>query len=93
MDTTFNTELEDDSAIHVAEELVRFYRLCISESENKLTELEKLPPLQSWLRAEIASNSAQQSRETDSSSDSDETPNDQMEIEDEWTTVKTRRKR
>lgn len=95
MDTTFNTELEDDSAIQVAEELVRFYRLCVSNSENSLTELEKLPPLQSWLRAEISRNSLSQrsSRQNDSSSESDEATNDQMEVEDEWTTVKTRRKR
>lgn len=95
MDAALNTELEDGSAILVAEELVRLHRLCVSNSENSLTEIEKLPPLQSWLSTLTSTNSTSQSasQQNESSSDSEETSNDQMEVEEEWTTVKTRRKK
>ena len=50
MDEHFNTELHDDSAMQVAEELLRFHRYCTENNETSaVAELEKLPPLQSWL--------------------------------------------
>lgn len=95
MDEHFNTELQDNSAMQVAEELLRFYRYCIENNENlAMTELEKLPPLQSWIITNESIKKIQNSCtvENDSSENEEET-SVCMKVANEWTEVKTRRKR
>lgn len=95
MDEHFNTELEDNSAIQVAEELLKFYRYSIENNANVLaTELEKVPPLQSWLVTSEPVRKVENTSvmENDSSEDEVETPSE-MEVIDEWTEVRSRRKR
>ncbi|CAK9799854.1 Pre-rRNA-processing protein TSR2 homolog [Anthophora plagiata] len=95
MDEHFNTELQDDSATQVAEELLKFYRYSVENNASVLAaELEKVPPLQSWL---VTSEPVRKVRNTDvmendSSEDDEETPSE-MEVIDEWTEVRSRRKR
>ncbi|KAG6799134.1 hypothetical protein HZU73_05529 [Apis mellifera caucasica] len=95
MDEHFNTELQDNSAMQVAEELLRFYHYCIENNENlAVTELEKLPPLQSWIITNEPIKKIQNSCtiENDSSENEEET-SVCMKVADEWTEVKARRKR
>ncbi|CAK9805883.1 hypothetical protein ANTQUA_LOCUS4600 [Anthophora quadrimaculata] len=95
MDEHFNTELEDNSAIQVAEELLKFYRYSIENNASVLAaELEKVPPLQSWLVTSEPVRKVQNTSvmENDSSEDEEETPSE-MEVIDEWTEVRSRRKR
>lgn len=93
MDDQFNTELQDDSSIQVAEELLRFYRYCIEGDELKAkTELEKLPPLQSWLNLEQPVRPTRPVKHESSSSDDDDMDIDKNEQEgDGWTVVTNRR--
>lgn len=95
MDEHFNTELEDDSAIQVAEELLRFYRYCIQSNESvAVVEFEKLPPLQSWFIANEPMRRTQQpSVVEDNSSEEEEETSRNIEAVDEWTEVRSRRKR
>jgi len=98
MDTQFSTELEDNSAIQVANELLRFHRYCMEGNEAAaVEELAKLPPLQSWImtRESIRDrNDHKASTNNDSSSDSDGEDVKQMDaVDDEWVEVKTRRKK
>lgn len=98
MDEQFNTELQDESALQVAEELLRFYKYCIENNESlAMAELEKLPPVQPWLLSTVPLRRANQSsvqNEDDSSSENEENVTEPMEVADsEWTEVRTRRKR
>lgn len=93
MDEQFNTILEDNSTIQVAEELLRFYRYCMEGNESiAKTELEKLPPLQPWLTCErpIQSTRPLPSKE-DSSSDEDMDVDKNAQENDGWTVVTSRR--
>lgn len=95
MDEHFNTELHDDSAMQVAEELLRFHRYCTENNEGlAMAELEKLPPLQSWLvtNEPVRRTQSHPIVEEDSSEGEEESAKD-MEVADEWTEVKSRRKR
>ncbi|XP_054005731.1 uncharacterized protein LOC128890853 [Hylaeus anthracinus] len=95
LDEHFNTELEDDSAVQVAEELLRFYRYCCENNESiAVAEFEKLPPLQSWLTANEPQRRIQNLSivENDTSSGEEETSQD-TEVVSQWTEVKSRRKR
>lgn len=97
MDAEFSTELEDDSAVQVAQELLRFFQYCKQGDEiTAKAELDKLPPLQSWL-LQAGSNQAARSSSSrvntaESTSESEEEQGDKMEVDDGWTAVKTRRK-
>ncbi|XP_076245749.1 uncharacterized protein LOC143186156 isoform X1 [Calliopsis andreniformis] len=93
MDEHFNTELQDDSAVQVAEELLRFYRYCIGNNENlAMAEFEKLPPLQSWFSTtEPVRRTHNPVVENDSSEEEETSKN--VEVADEWTEVRSRRKR
>lgn len=95
MDEYFNTELQDDSAVQVAEELLRFYRYCIENNESTaVAEIEKLQPLQSWLTMDSPSTKTQNfSIVKDISSDEEEQTSHCTEGINEWTEVKSRRKR
>ncbi|XP_076751187.1 uncharacterized protein LOC143423613 [Xylocopa sonorina] len=95
MDEHFNTELQDGSAIQVAEELLRFHRYCMENNENlAATELAKLPPLQSWLVTAEPVRKVQDSCAMESeSSESEEETAISAEVTDEWTEVRSRRKR
>ena len=95
MDEHFDTELHDDSAMQVAEELLRFHRYCTENNEGlAVAELEKLPPLQSWLvtNEPVRRTQIRSIVEEDSSEGEEESAKD-MEVADEWTEVKSRRKR
>ncbi|CAL7946434.1 unnamed protein product [Xylocopa violacea] len=95
MDEYFNTELQDNSAIQVAEELLRFHRYCMENNENlAVTELAKLPPLQLWLVTIEPVKKVQNThpKESDSSGSEEETAAGE-EVTDEWTEVRSRRKR
>lgn len=94
MDEHFNTELQDDSAMQVAEELLKFYRYCTENTENLvMIELAKLPPLQPWL---VTNEPARRNQNfyaiENDSSEGEETSND-MQVVDEWTEVRSRRRR
>ncbi|OAD61515.1 Pre-rRNA-processing protein TSR2 like protein [Eufriesea mexicana] len=95
MDEYFNTELQDNSAIQVAEELLRFYHYCTENNENlAMTELAKLPPLQSWLVMNEPIKRSQNSCAIENdSSENEEEASVGTEVADEWTEVRTRRKR
>ena len=98
MEEGFKTVLEDFSSTEVAEELTRFYNYCKNEEEAMaLVEFEKLPPLQPWITTHVPTKSKpsrSSPQENDSSSEDEETSNDQMEVvDDDWTTVRTRRKK
>lgn len=99
MDEHFNTELQDDSAIQVAEELLRFYRYCVENQEAVASEeLSKLPPLQPWLVTNETVRRIQNSRAPDNDTSESEGEEEEaapvsMEVADEWTEVKSRRKR
>lgn len=95
MDEHFNTELQDNSAMQVAEELLRFYHYCIENNENlAMVELEKLPPLQSWIITNEPIKKIQNSCTIENdSSENEEEISVCMKVSDEWTEVKTRRKR
>lgn len=91
----FNTEMEDGSAVEVAEILLKFYRYCTENEESTVkTELEKLPPLQPWL---LLSQPVQQNRSA-VNCDNSRSPNEDMgtdemdtnEDEEGWTTVRRR---
>ncbi|KOC68202.1 hypothetical protein WH47_03360 [Habropoda laboriosa] len=95
MEEHFITELEDDSAIQVAEDLLKFHRYCTENNANVLaTELEKIPPLQPWLLTSEPMHMVQTTchLESGSSEDEKETPSD-MEVIGEWTEVRSRRRR
>lgn len=99
MDEHFNTQLEDNSAIQVAEELLRFYHYCVEKNESvAVAELQKLPPQQSWISSNeprIRSiNNTRAQQDESSSSDEEDATHGSMEVgDDEWTEVKTRQKR
>ncbi|XP_015594747.1 uncharacterized protein LOC107267473 isoform X2 [Cephus cinctus] len=98
MDTEFNTELQDESSIQVAEELLRFYNYCKEGDESTaMTEFEKLPPLQIWITArqtiKQVGNQSMAENNGDSSGSSTEEDEDMEVSEPGWTEVKTRRKR
>lgn len=98
MDEQFNTELQDNSSKEVAEELLRFYQYCMESNESTATaELEKLPPLQSWLVSTLpttSSNNHSLPVDCDSSSDDENMDEDKNVADAEgWIEVKARRKR
>ncbi|XP_066595693.1 pre-rRNA-processing protein TSR2 homolog [Prorops nasuta] len=93
MDQHFNTQLEDDSPVQVATELMRFYKYCCDGNEaTAVEELNKLLPLNTWIttREPISRRSAP--RETSSESEEDEEEGMEV-IKEEWTEVKARRNR
>ncbi|XP_076659113.1 uncharacterized protein LOC143362645 [Halictus rubicundus] len=95
MDEHFNTELQDDSAMQVAGELLRFFHYCCQNNETMaVAELEKLPPLQSWLVNGEPVRRTQNSSviESDSSEDEEEASED-MQVADGWTEVRSRQKK
>jgi len=96
MENQFSTELQDDSTVQVAAELLRFYQYCIESNESTAkAEFDKLPPLQSWLISE------QPSRPTISVSvpiQHEDTSDEDMDVDknengDEWTVVTRRRRK
>ncbi|XP_071561729.1 uncharacterized protein [Temnothorax nylanderi] len=92
MDDAFNTELQDDSSMQVAEELLRFYRYCIAGDESTAkTEFEKLPQLQSWLNLEQPARPTRTVRREPSSSEEDMDVDKNEQGEDGWTVVTNRR--
>lgn len=94
MDQNFNTELQDDSATQVAEELLKFHRYCSEDTENLLTvELAKLPLLQPWFFTIELARRIQACRTIENDSSEDEEISDDMEVVDEWTEVRGRRNR
>lgn len=101
MDENFQTELQDNSAIEVAEQLLRFYRYCVEGNESlALEEREKLPLLQPWILSRDEISRRQNNRapiNNTSSSDSDGENENTMEVtpdaSDDWVEVKTRRKK
>lgn len=95
MDDQFNTELQDDSTVQVAEELLRFYRYCMEGNESTAkTEFEKLPPMQSWLNSERpARPTRSQPVKPDSNSDEDMDIDKNEQEKDGWTVVTNKRNR
>lgn len=100
MDTNFSTELEDNSAIQVANELVRFYKYCIDGNEAIATEeFSKLPPLQPWMDASKSMRERhdpllRMESSDESDSDGDECNDKKMDTTtDDWVEVKTRRQK
>ncbi|KZC10953.1 PREDICTED: uncharacterized protein LOC107189045 [Dufourea novaeangliae] len=94
MEEHFNTELQDNSAIQVAEELLRFFNYCVKSNESiAVTEIEKLPPLQSWLVTNEPVRRTQNPVIVENDSSEDETASQEMQVTDEWTEVRSRRKR
>lgn len=94
MDDEFNTELEDDSSMQVAAELLRFYRYCLEGDElTAKTEFEKLPPLQSWLNLEQPVQPTRPVRRESSSSDEDMDVDKNKQENDEWTVVTKQKRR
>jgi len=90
MDDQFNTDVQDNSIIQVAEELLRFHRYCMEGNESiAKTEFEKLPPLQSWLNSERSALPIPVKHEPSSSEDMDMDRNEQEK--DGWTVVTNRR--
>lgn len=90
MDDQFNTELQDDSTVQIAEELLRFYRYCMEGNESTAkTEFEKLPPMQSWLNSERPARPIRS--QPDSNSDEDMDIDEQEK--DGWTMVTNKRNR
>ncbi|XP_012258314.2 pre-rRNA-processing protein TSR2 homolog [Athalia rosae] len=97
MDEAFQTELQDDSAIDVAKELLRFYQYCLAGDESTaVIELAKLPPSQTWITGrKPGSDSQGQGRQqvvTTEQNNSIENI-EKMEEDDGWTEVKTRKQK
>lgn len=94
MEAEFNTELQDNSAIQVAEELLRFRRYC-AEGNNDIvmSEFEKLPSVQPWIKTGLPKPTRMLSPENDDSSASNEEGDDEMESTgSEWTEVRRKRR-
>lgn len=92
MDDRFSTELQDDSSIEVAQELLRFYRYCTEGDEvTAKAEFEKLPPLQSWLNLEQPVRPTQPVKHQSSSDEDMDIDKNEQKEEDEWTVVTNRR--
>lgn len=92
MDDRFSTELQDDSSIEVAEELLRFNRYCMEGDEGTAkAEFEKLPPLQSWLNLEQPVRSTRPVKQESSSDEDMDIDGNEPKKEDEWTVVTNRR--
>lgn len=93
----FNTDMRDGSAAEVAEVLVKFYQYCIEDKASiAMTELEKLPPLQSWFLSLQPVQQNHSAMNCDSSSNSNEgmnTNNMDMNTDEGWTMAKDRRRR
>ncbi|XP_011308364.1 uncharacterized protein [Fopius arisanus] len=100
MESEFQTELEDGSAMQVAEQLLKFHRYCVEGNEAvAVTEMEKLPSLKTWIltREEIRQQGNNKpvggvNEQTESDSEGDD---ERMEVpaDDDWVAVKTRRKK
>ncbi|RLU19306.1 hypothetical protein DMN91_007863 [Ooceraea biroi] len=98
MEEEFNTEMEDESSVQVAAELLRFYQYCMEGNEpTAKAELDKLPPLQSWLVSEQPSQPSRPTRplpvQHESSSDEDMDVDNNEDGDGEWTVVTSRRNR
>ncbi|XP_063971839.1 uncharacterized protein LOC135159755 [Diachasmimorpha longicaudata] len=99
MESEFQTELEDGSAIQVAEQLLKFYRYCTEGNEAvAVTEMEKLPSLKTWIltREEIRQRGNNRTVPVNEQSHSDSEDNEaQMEVStnDDWVEVRTKRKK
>lgn len=92
MDDRFSTELQDESSIEVAEELLRFYRYCMEGDEvTAKAELEKLPQLQSWLNLEQPVRPTRPVKHESSSDEDMDIDKNEKKEEDEWTVVTNRR--
>jgi len=94
MDDQFDTEVQDNSIIQVAEELLRFHRYCMEGNESTAkTEFEKLPPLQSWLNSERSALPicSRPVKHEPSSSDEDMDMDKNEQEKDGWTVVTNRR--
>ncbi|XP_034935426.1 uncharacterized protein [Chelonus insularis] len=100
MDTEFNTELQDNSAIEVAQQLLRFYQYCLnSDEKTAMAEMEKLPALKSWIlsrdmiRKQISDGPS--TSEVSNGGEEDEMSEHVKEtaVEDEWLEVKPRKKK
>jgi len=98
MEIHFNTELQDNSSVQVAAELLRFYQYCIEGNESVAkTEFDKLSPLQSWLSFEQPNRHTEQPTvslpiQHEDSSDEDMDV-DKNKDGDQWTVVIRRRRR
>jgi hypothetical protein len=94
MEIHFNTELQDDSAVQVAIELLRFYQYCIEGNESiAKAEFDKLSPLQSWLRIEQPSQATVSLPIQHEDSSDEDMDVDKNKDEDEWTVVTRRRRK
>ncbi|KAH0947551.1 hypothetical protein HN011_011483 [Eciton burchellii] len=94
MEIHFNTELQDDSAVQVAIELLRFYQYCIEGNESVAkAEFDKLSPLQSWLRIEQPSQATVSLPIQHEDSSDEDMDVDKNKDEDEWTVVTRRRRK
>lgn len=94
MDDQFDTEVQDDSITQVAEELLRFHRYCVEGNESiAKTELDKLPPLQSWLSSErpVQPTRSEPVKHEPSSSVEDMDVDGNEQEKDGWTVVTNRR--
>lgn len=96
MDEHFNVQLEDNSSFQVADELLKFYSYCAGGNEPlAMQELEKLPPLQSWITSRTITRRdidrfIEQGGDSSSDEDGDRSLDDAGE---EWTEVRSRRKK
>lgn len=99
MESEFQTELEDGSAMQVAEQLLRFRHYCVEGNEAvAVAEMEKLPPLKTWIltRDEIRQHGNNRPAPVNEHSDSDNEGNEvemQVPTNDDWVEVRTRRKK
>lgn len=51
MDTQFRTQLEDNSEMEVAQEIIRFHKIFLENDADKLeSEIATLPGVQSWIK-------------------------------------------
>lgn len=94
MDDQFNTEVQDDSSMQIAEELLRFHRYCMEDNKSTAkTEFEKLPPLQPWLNSERPARQtcSQPANHKLGSLDEDMDVDKNEQKEDGWTVVTSRR--
>ncbi|XP_015121275.1 uncharacterized protein LOC107044042 [Diachasma alloeum] len=99
MESEFQTELEDGSAIQVAEQLLKFHRYCVEGNEAvAVTEMDKLPSPKTWIltREEIRQQGNNRPVPVNKQTHSDSEDNEeQMEVpaNDDWVEVRTKRKK
>lgn len=91
MDSEFSTQLEDNSEKEVAEIVHQFYTYFRSNDVEKLmSEVQKLPALQPWIARNQSVNRVSEATKED---DSNNTSNNEMEVDSEGFSLVRRKKK